>query len=203
MNHKQHQERYIYPTEAERRQYFRIDDRVFLDFQRLSEGEFRLLMENPEQGGLDNRPGLAQLRSLTNQMGNVLTAIRKRDPEVAQYLAMLDKKIEMVARVSESAQRGQELQPNADVNISAGGIAFETKEDIPVGSKLELEIIFFPSYLSVRALGEVVSSTATEHESRKRLAIAFSVISEPDQEGLVRHVLEKQSAALRRARGLD
>jgi len=80
-------------TARERRHYFRIEDKVHLRVKPLSEEEFATLMKrglaaDDEAGGVT-----AQLRTLTQQMGNTLLNIRKSHTDIAQYLQLLDEKV--------------------------------------------------------------------------------------------------------------
>jgi c-di-GMP-binding flagellar brake protein YcgR len=185
----------------ERRRYFRIDDKVQLQVRRLTDEEFQLAMNKaPDQHAGANVA--AQLRNLTNQMGNTLLTIRKHNPEIAQYLQLLDKKLEILARHLDSpAEANARLQK---VNIGTGGLAYWTEEALPAETKLEVQFVLFPSCLRVTALAHVVHAEEDPQGTaaqRFRIGVDFDRIGDAEQEGLARHLIELQSAQLRRQRG--
>lgn len=186
---------------AERREYFRIDDDVHLTFRTLTETDYRRALESPEAEGAEPCNLVAQLHSLSSQAGHILSSIRKSDPEIAQYLALMDKKLDLVAGIAEGT-RYEDQAPNARVNIGAGGLAFPHSEALPLDTKLEVKVLLFPSYLCVSALGRVVHCEGTEEREKPyRIGLEFTRIAQGEQDALIKHVLELQSALLRRQRG--
>lgn len=184
--------------ELERRQYFRIDDQVRLTWRPLSGAEYEAILARPEHERADPCSLVAQLHSISSQAANVLASIRKTLPEVAHYLTLLDKKIDLMGRLMEEGSFAGGKGPNAEVNISAGGIAFLNEVPIAEGSHLDLRIILYPSFICVHPYGEVVY--CREEAGRHRIGVEFTIISEPEQEALVRHVMARQSALRRRER---
>lgn len=82
-------------------------------------------------------------------------------------------------------------------------MALFPREPIAPGNKLALRLIFFPAYLSISALGEVIYSRPQETEDTAhpfRTGIHFTSIDETNQEALARQVLEIQSTRLRKER---
>lgn len=187
----------------ERREFFRIDDNIYLDYQLVTEEVYRERIAAPSaepQQEADN-VGL-QLQALTAQAGTMLAQIRKRDPEVGQYLALLDRKLELIGRALIGNQIGGVLSPNVQVNLSGGGIAFHTLNCLQPDTKLELKLLLFPTHIFIHCLGRVIycrhdgSNTATPY----RVGVEFTRISEIARDALVRHTLELQSAQLRRSK---
>jgi hypothetical protein len=187
----------------ERRHYFRIDDKVSLRVRQLSEEEFQARLQRGTPADDEVSGVLTQLRTLTNQMGNALLSIRKSSPDVAQYLQVLDKKIEILARHLEGG-RGEPIAPDTKVNLGTGGMAFWNDAPLANDTKLEIRLVLFPSHLRIMALGHVVHTEEDPQvpaERRFRTGVEFVRIGEVEQEGLARHLIELQSAQLRRQRG--
>lgn len=189
---------------SERRESFRIDDKVHLSLRILSEDEYqRLLSELPEHAAIEGAL-MNQLRTLTAQTSHLLVNIRKSDPDIANYLGMLDRKINMLAAHLEGSRSGDGMAPDTRVNLSAGGIGFWRDQPLPRGTKLELRLVLFPSYTRIRALAQVLHAQEDELKPahlRYRMGAAFTQISEAEKDALVRHLIELQSALLRRQRG--
>lgn len=187
----------------DRREYFRMDADVHLVLRVLSEDDYLRALEVPELESPDLCGLAGQLHGLSSQAGLILSHIRKSDPEIAQYLSLMDKKLDLVARMAEGS-RYEDLAPNAHVNISATGLAFAHAEALAEDTKLQVKMLFFPSYLCVRALGRVVrceSENTAREERPYRIGMQFTRIREAEQDALVKHMLELQSASLRRQRG--
>ena len=187
---------------AERRHYFRIEDEVHLEYRRLSDAEYATIQAMPEAEREGSCSLVAQLRGLTTQANNLLVNIRKNQPDIAQYLALMDKKMELISRQL-AGQQSQSLQADTPVNISAGGIGFPCAEALEPGTPLELSITFLPSMLCIRAYGR--SAHCDDHHSTDParpycIGVEFTLISEMEQDALMRHILARQSEMLRRAR---
>ncbi len=185
--------------ELERRQYFRIDDQVRLSWRLLSPAEYGAILARPESERADPCSLVAQFHSISSQAAALLASIRKSQPEVAHYLTLLDKKLDLMGRLIEGANFAEGEGPNAEVNISAGGLAFLSDGPVTTGSHLDLRIILYPSFVCVHPYAEVVYCRE-EQAGQYRIGAEFSVISEPEREALVRHVMAHQSALRRRAR---
>jgi len=183
----------------ERRRFFRIDDEVYLEYRLLPEEEYQHRLAQPPGTRQDSSELALQLHSLTSQASNTLAQIRKRDPEVGQYLAIIDRKLELLARAVLGSQLGHISGPNAQVNLSGSGIAFYRAEPLPTESKLELRLMLFPGHTVINALGRVVHCTVARGETPLpcRIGVEFTHLAEIAREALVRHTLELQSTRLR------
>ena len=191
------------PSGQERRRAFRVDDEVHLDFQ--------LLDEETEEGplahdALQTCRALMQLRELSVQSGHLLANIRKQHSEIAQFLALLDKKIDAVAQIAGALSFGDQIQPNAKINLSASGMAFTHHSAIPVPQRLAIRLVLFPNMLCIQPRGRVVycrEQPQASSQHRYRIGVEFEPLAEQEQDMLIRHLLERQSAERRRERGLD
>lgn len=183
----------------ERRKFFRIDDDIYLEYRRLEEEEYQQRLKQPA-GARHDSSGLAlQLHSLTTQSSNILSQIRKRDPDIGQYLAIIDRKLELLSRALLGSQLGNISGPNTHVNLSGNGIAFLSAEALPRDSKLELRLMLFPGNTVINALGRVVHCLTGRPTIPQpyRIGVEFTHIAEIARDALVRHTLELQSARLR------
>lgn len=184
----------------ERRRAFRVDDEVHMEFRPIDDDAS---IEGDQQ---QTCRSLMQLRELSSQSGHILASIRKHSSEIAQYLAILDKKIDAVAQIAGAMSLGQEIQPNLRVNISAGGLAFGHHKAIPEGQRLSMRIVLFPSFICIQPAGRVVycrERPQASADNRYRLGVEFEPLPEQEQDQLIRHLLEKQSAQRRKERHLE
>jgi hypothetical protein len=187
----------------DQRESFRIEDKVHLEIRVLAEDEYQRLLEGTCEA-LEESSLVGQLRSLTSQAGNLLVNIRKVDPDVAHYLALLDRKIDLLASQLEGTRAGRPLAPDTRVNLSAGGLGFWREQPLAKGTRLEVQMVIFPSHLRIHALAEVAHAEEDPQmpaHSRFRVGAHFTRLPEADKDALVRHLIERQSAQLRRQRG--
>ena len=180
----------------ERRKYYRINDVVLLRYE--------LIPEPPEgqqppqdTGGLEISTG-SLLAELDRELNKSINAVWRDSPMVAQALGLLNRKISVIAAQSlEYEESGVHSYDNSMVNLSGCGIAFEGRQALTPGTRLQLSIILKPSQVTLSIAGAVVSS-------EQRLASAtmpywIRVDFDDDlqaQEQLIQHVVQKQGALL-------
>lgn len=188
--------------EEEQREFFRIDDEVYLQLKPLSDEEARQWAEHPDNGEDDPRELVLYLQDLNSQSANILAGIRKTQPEIAQYLALQEKKLDRIARSLVGSALHIETKPNTAINLSAGGLRLDYELQLDIGTLLDVQLMLFPNQIFIHLLGKVSHCETNEDDSLPpyRLGIAFARISDTAREALVRHTLELQSARLREAR---
>ena len=176
-------------AERNRREAFRINDRVALAVRPLSETEYRHSRQQArtrqERGRL-----LISVIATGESMRGVLRHIRDEDPMVASYLQSLEERLEAMARML--AREGSHVadEPTHDVNLSGTGIRFMHDGDLPRGTRLAVEIQLFPSRTCLNLLGTVVRSgrRRTGRGGRYDVAVDFNDIHDDDRELLIHHV---------------
>jgi len=191
--------------EQDRRQYFRIEDDAHVVVHEVPEEEYAQMLEAGEPPGSEECGLVAELNHLSSQAGILMSKLRKSDPDVAHYLGLLDRKIDLVARMCESG-RQEGLKPNARINLSANGVGLRRAEPIAEGTKVEVRLVFFPSYLCVHAYGEVAHCREAEDADAGHpyeVGVELTVMREMEREALIKHTLERQSALLRQQRGRE
>ncbi len=187
-------------TDLNRRESFRINDRVALAVEPLSEEAYR----QRRAAGHGERDVQRILNSIIatgeNQRG-LLRGIRDTDPAVAEYLQSLEDRLNTLARLLGRAGRRVEDRPTHDVNLSGTGIRFNHDHQLPRGARVALEIQIFPSRTCLELLGTVVRSHERDPARRGprwQVAVDFSDIHPDDQELLIRHVHALQLDHVRR-----
>lgn len=185
--------------EAERRQNFRIEDTIYLEYQRIAEESDVADTQGDAQLG-DVCNGMRQLRELDLQASHALANIRKHHSDIAHYLSILDRKIETLSRVVGAIGMGSDIQPTTRVNIGSGGMAFDTREALQKGERLLLKMVLFPSHQCLQILARVAYSHGGNGDGNYLTGLTFEEMPEHLQDALIQHLLEVQSAQLRRER---
>lgn len=181
--------------EADRREYYRIEDVIALEITPLS---------NPDATSTDVLQDASPLFNLLSELHlsefesqHLLRQISERDRTLSHYLKTLNKRVDLLSQIVAQTVLGQvgELQP---VTLSEGGITFEHPHAWPVGSLLTLKIVLMP-----QALGLLLRARVTQcqpHEGAYRIDTDFESISETQRQLLARYILQKQAQARRQSR---
>lgn len=181
---------------AERRKYYRINDVVLLRYEVIPEPPAG--QEPPEEtGGLEISTG-SLLAELDRELNKSINAVWRDNPMVAQALGLLNRKISVIAAQSlEYEEASVHSYDSSMVNLSGCGIAFEGRQELPPGTRLQLSIILKPSQVTLSIAGTVVSS----EQRLDSVSMPFWIRVDFDddllaQEQLIQHVVQKQGALL-------
>ncbi|QSA97459.1 PilZ domain-containing protein [Methylococcus sp. EFPC2] len=186
-----------YTANGERRRYFRIEDNIILFFREIDPRELNLPLDNAEPS-LDTFSLTAELDLLTLESRSQMRRIERDYPPVAEFLQVLEQKIDLVARAILATDPELSRQPTRRVSLSASGLAFESEENYALGSLLELKMVLPPEMVGVQARGRVVYSQQTRGElPAYQVAVDFVELVDKDRDLLIRHVVRKQMRHLR------
>ena len=180
---------------AERRRFCRIDDDIILRYRVIGMQETPADIENLDVC-LPNRLTLSStFASTTQQMQPLLAKIQEQSLEIAEYLRLIDRKLDLVARAFLLQEINVEEEPICRVNLSAGGIAFYEENPLAAGTTLELELILLPSYVGILVYGKVAYR---KHEPDVvtglpfRIGVEFCKLRERDRDLIENHVLSRE-----------
>ncbi|MCW8826125.1 MAG: PilZ domain-containing protein [Gammaproteobacteria bacterium] len=179
--------------QRERRDAFRIDVKIYLHII-TDDGEEKAVVDEKLSSHLTT------LRDLNYQSNHLLAGIRKNHPDISQFLALLDKKINILTRIVSMEQIGIDVEPNMRVNMSSSGLAFSSDVAYSPGRILSIHMVLFPAYVTVTCQAKVVYCRA--EGSRLRIALDFVDLDASERELLIRYMIEKQSEQLRTERSL-
>jgi hypothetical protein len=187
----------------ERREYFRIEDEIALDYRLISEDEAHQLQERMRSRLVDRFTAASSFAATTRQMAHVIHKVQTESPELARCLQAIDHKLNMIAQLFVSEEMGLNEQPTREVNLSAGGVAFRAQHEIKVGSELELRMVLFPSLVGILTISRVIHCEPTSDGNTQfpwQVAVAYEHLRETDRELLVRHIMSKETEQLRALR---
>ncbi len=182
---------------SERRRFFRIDDRVALSMCLLSaeesDAKIKEFWRTALTGSRRN-----QYNSQIEHHSIDLFKIKKSMPEVSRYLIFLEEQVGYLSDKVDTDEREIPLM-EVDVNLSAQGIAFDSRQRVPADSLVELEVKLLPSGYCLSSIARAVNvdEDATESIEEVRLSLDFENIREADREILVKHIHARQIEALR------
>lgn len=181
----------------ERRRYFRVNDIASLQSTPVSPDE----LEDRIDDFWNNHHQFSIRNEYNHQLEEHLAdfhAIENQMPELARYLSVLQKQIDLVTAklIPEQDQFPDKPQ---DINLSAQGISYYSDDPVKLGDLLELYLKLLPSGQQLVTFARVIS--IEDHDDPKqgkfRVSLDFEHIHDVDQEILIKHVHARQMRELR------
>lgn len=182
----------------ERRRYFRIDETIGISYEVLN---YEDAAANAKKQYAPDVLGMVSTQD--KQIQRLLLEVNKENPKVAQLVALFNQKLERVVNqlLLETNLTEKIARKVKEANVSACGIAFENDEGIPAGTRLNLELTFYPDEFSVQTRALVISCEPSQSKNKWYWRIDFLDMSHNTQEMLIQHIVQSQSAQLRKRRG--
>lgn len=170
-----------------RRQYFRVVDRVSIEIakieeQQLAAEQFELL---PEFGLI------SEFQLLDVESKHLLRALTDKDKNLGQYLKILNKKLDALARVISLNHQVIPKDSIQEVNLSEGGISLSSQQALNRKDKVAIKLILLPNYSGLVIEGKVLS--CQKQGDQYSLHIEFLDITEAHQQLIARHIMRIQS----------
>jgi len=189
------------PQPNNRRECFRINDRIGMRIRVLNDSEF--LQAKAGAVSKHQRQHLLNDMIVASQSRRAaLRGIREESPAIADYLADLDKKLNNLANLMTQEDSQAPRERTHDVNLSASGIRFYSDEGYSPGAHLELHVHLFPSDTCLRLYGTVAwcrhGDQSDADPGPLAVAVDYSEIPDEDREILFRHINNLQLDFVRR-----
>jgi hypothetical protein len=179
-------------TEIERRAFFRISDRLLLEFKEVSRHESLVLEKSLKEPDILCGVGISGTLASPER-----SALQNR--ELYTYLENIDRKLDMLIELL-SGKDSQLQSAYVDVTLSGSGLRYCSSTELRSGAYLELRILLppFPGR-RIRALGKVirVNHTLTEDGEGWDTAVSFEAVSERDRDALIGYIVARERECLR------
>jgi len=128
--------------ESERRQFYRIDHPVALEFTIIPEPEH---LDSLQPSHFKVSPYFmlqSQLHELDQEANAKLHQLGRSMPILTSYLQLMSKKIDLIAQtLSANQQMGDEIKTEI-VNLSEGGLSFHNLQPIELNSLMAVKLVF-------------------------------------------------------------
>lgn len=191
-------------NDDERREYFRIDDRIALDYRPITASEVELLLDKLKSHVPDKFTTASSFAATSRQISHMLYRLQGESPELARCLHAIDQKLNTLAQLFVAEEMQIETRPTCEVIISAGGLAFRAQQPLPVGELLEMRMVLLPSLMGILTVSRVVKCERADGGNLQfpwEIAVVYEHIRESDRELLVRHIMSLETELLRAQRG--
>ena len=189
----------------DRRGFFRIDDEVNLFYKKIDEKrvtEPHLISDNI----LNNCSLSTALEMVSQESALLLHRVEKNLPDVADYLRLIDTKIDLLAQAI--MMQGFQFKENEtrNVNISATGMAFNCAEVLKEGDYLEIKMLLISSMAVIVTYGRIVyckNSQTDDSQDPYFVGVDFINMKDEDREMLIKYVVKKQLQQIRDKKQID
>lgn len=191
--------------DPERRQFYRIEDRIGLEC-RVLDGEPSGPPETLFEGG-ETLPLEEELRRHDADIRHQIGLLSESDRILSQLARALNDKLDTVARIMTFQQNPLQDSEWVHVTLSEGGLSFIVPESPPEqGALMALRLTLMPELSQVAAYARVVTVDNTAEGTR--LHLQFHKLEDAERQQIARHVLrlqarERQQARQRRELGDD
>lgn len=173
----------------DRRDYFRIEDRIGLEIRRLDADA--PTPNDPFNG--DHLDDLrAELRRLDQDIRLHLASLAERDRLMTTLIKSLNGKLDTLARIMAFEQNPLQQDQWQQVTLSEGGIAFITPTaSYQRGDRLAVRMTLPPELFRPQGIAEVVDARADD-AGNWRVHAEFTSIHDSDRQQIARHVMRWQ-----------
>ncbi|WP_192981124.1 MULTISPECIES: PilZ domain-containing protein [unclassified Pseudomonas] len=180
----------------DRREYYRIDDTIALEFSLLSGAEAHASDALHDPSPLFNL--LSDLHLTDFESQHLLRHITERDRTLANYLKVINKRIDLLGQaVAQSLLR--DIGAPRQVSLSEGGISFNNAQAVAPGSHLAIKMVLMPQALGLLLRGQVVHCSQRA-DGQFEIGTEFEALTDAQRQLLARHILQKQALERRQAR---
>ena len=172
----------------ERRQHFRIDDRMYFNYRILAPGEFcsdsAIISQLLGEQGKKFMEAAQYLQDIDNQLSEHTQDLAIDNPGLAHCLNLLNSKIDYLTR---------HILMSSDVeirkvNVSLGGMAFKTPCLVKVDTQVKVVIYTKPKLIPIILDGKVVYSQF-QSAGNYRTSLQFEGLNPEQEQLLAQHIL--------------
>ena len=189
-------------TEEDRRRFFRIDDAVNLYYKVVDEKTVNSANKMSDNV-LSSCSLVTSLDVLSQKSKVIVNRIEKKEPDVAEYLKLMDSKISLLTQAvlqKENDLSGSEL---CNTNLSASGLAIEVDAPVKEGEYIEVKLFLSSCVAVILLYGKVIYCKKNSHSksaSPYQVGIDYINLREEDREVLIKHIVKRQMQQIRESK---
>lgn len=177
---------------SEKRQYFRIQQDVIFNFKVVSTDDVCHINADQHFDHADALELVSQFQRMDNDCNGLLNQIKQEQPITASYLEIINQKLN---RLSQQLLAHEAVAVNdsesGKIDLSLGGIGFNSDRMIGVESWLAVKLVFLPAYVGLITYSQVTRTQAQEDGSWL-IGARFHQLNNEQQRVLSRQVMQAQ-----------
>lgn len=183
-------------NDAERREYFRINDLVRISLQKIDNNDaIDKLRQSHSSFILGSAISAVEIENQT-----LFNSIKRNNPDIALYLEAINKKIELISNHLLESSSDHVNQKEMEINLSASGLAIETNDTYSEGEIVAINLLLLPERKGIICTGLI--KRILNQNNTKILCIDFDDIIESDRELIIKHTISKQLEQARKKNDL-
>lgn len=179
---------YVYDMTNERRNYFRMTQRVAMEIKPLDPARATDPSAPLADDGTQRFRLLSELEAMHAESQSLLASLTRRDPELSRYLRLMDRKIRLIAEACVDHDEVPLPDDETEVNLSAGGLSFISQRALERGSYFAVRLLLLPERAGLLLKSRVVR--ASPKDDHWLIQCEFLHISESDRAVITRHLLQ-------------
>jgi hypothetical protein len=181
--------------EHERRSFFRIHDRLVVEFRQITPEDFTKLKDFIQYNATQVIDTIKETHLLADREQ------KGEKEELFAYMRMINKKLDTIIDLLNKSHYGEIYHSvQTEIILSGSGVQFESRITLQTGDYTELKLIvpIFP-YPRITVLCQVVRAESLQGGVAGifRIAMKFLVINEKDRDLLINYIFEKEREYLR------
>ena len=175
-------------SQRERREFFRIEDRIGLEVRRLDDARAG---DDPfNSSPLEALK--AEFRRLDQDVRAHLASLAERDRLLAGLVKSLNSKVDTLARIIAFEQNPLQPEDWQDVTLSEGGLSFSSSTPAwQPGDRLAVRMTLPPELFQPQAIARVLE-VHPDASGGARVHTEFARIDDGDRQQIARHVMRWQ-----------
>ena len=175
-------------SQRERREFFRIEDRIGLEVRRLDDARAG---DDPfNSSPLEALK--AEFRRLDQDVRAHLASLAERDRLLAGLVKSLNSKVDTLARIIAFEQNPLQPEDWQEVTLSEGGLSFSSSTPAwQPGDRLAVRMTLPPELFQPRAVARVIE-VHPDSSGGARVHTEFARIEDSDRQQIARHVMRWQ-----------
>ncbi|MNM88329.1 PilZ domain protein [compost metagenome] len=184
------------PDADDRREYYRIEDTLALEFRPLQDSEILSGDVLHDDSALFNL--LSELHLMDFESQHLLRHINERDRHLASYLKLLNRRIDLIGQaLTQNLLR--EIGPERKVTLSEDGIDFHDAQALVVDQLLAMKLVLLPQGLGLLLRARVLHCQPAA-DGGYEIGAEFEAPSDAQRQLLARHILQRQAQERRLAK---
>ncbi len=187
----------------ERREYFRIDNEVIIDYEKIPADQVEAVRERLADRVPDGFTVAATFQTNSRAMNRMLQGFSAKNPDLARYLKLMDQKLNHLARLFVMGEMEAEEHQRVMVNMSAGGMTFPAQSEFNPGDLLSLRFALMPEMMGILCVARVIyceRAAVGNSDYPWQIAVEYDVIRETDRDLLCSHIMARETEMRRLAR---
>jgi hypothetical protein len=184
-------------SQDDRRQYYRIEDRVPMRLTAVVGANVAPDMKQLENEIPSSFKLINTLQEIESEASVNLSSLQGTNPEIVEYLRTLNQRLDLIGGYI-AEQEFDKAKNNESVSLSGNGFRLINKESFKIGTILLVEMLLPYKRTGIHCYGKVVE--CSPEEDGFSIAVTYETIREVDREAIIRHVIRQESKLIRKAK---